>query len=80
MVALRLVTKPRADSHRGLRTMAGRLYTTQNADLPPAVAAEIYEVVATVGMQFQGHLSDMDLAQVLEISACRVHGTCSACA
>lgn len=63
LVALRLVL-PRTESHRGLRTMAGRLYPLQGAELPPAVAAEMYEAVAAVSMQFMGHLSEMDLTQV----------------
>ena len=63
-MALRLVSGVRSESHRGLRTMAGRLYPVQGPDLPPAVALELYEVVATVGSQFDGHLSEMDLQHV----------------
>ena len=68
IVAVRLAMQPRTESHRGLRTMAGRLYPGTGPDLPEGVAHELYEPIACVGMQFMGHLSHVDLQQVRSLT------------
>ena len=70
IVAVRLAMQARPDSHRGLRTMAGRLYPNPGPELPEGAAQELYEAVACVGMQFMGHLSEVDLQQA------RAHHIC----
>ena len=64
-VAVRLVNNKAEFSHLAAwRQIAGRQSFGPSADMPVAVAEELYKVLASVALQFQGHMSDMDLLQV----------------
>ena len=64
-VAVRLVNNKAETSHLAAwRQIAGRQSFGLSADMPVTVAEELYKVLASVALQFQGHVSDMDLLQV----------------
>ena len=63
--AVRLVNNKAEVGHLAAwRQIAGRQSFGLSADMPVSVAEELYKVMASVALQFQGHVSDMDLLQV----------------
>ena len=68
LVAVRLVNNRGGAGHLAAwrQMAAGRQVFGQGSgsDMPEAVGEELYKVVASTALQFQGHMSDMDLMQV----------------